>query len=71
MEVLHPRCAGLDVHKDLIVACRRRIANGKIESEVQSFDATTRGLTELATWLGEFEIVQVVMESTGVYWIPA
>lgn len=70
MEVLHPRCAGLDVHKDLIVACRRRIANGKIESEVQSFDATTRGLTELATWLGEFEIVQVVMESTGVYWIP-
>lgn len=70
MEVLHPRCAGLDVHKDIIVACRRRVDGRSVQQDVQSFDATTRGLLELAAWIGEWEITDVVMESTGVYWTP-
>ena len=70
MEVLHPRCAGLDVHKDIIVACRRQVDGRGVRQDVQSFDATTRGLLELAAWIGEWEITEVVMESTGVYWIP-
>ncbi len=71
MEVLHPRCAGLDVHKDVIVVCRRQVtAGGAVRKEVRSFGATTRALLELAAWVREWEITEVVMESTGVYWIP-
>lgn len=70
MDVLHERCAGLDVHKDLIVACRWITIGGTIERDLRSFDAKMSGLLELAAWLKEKEIVEVVMESTGVYWIP-
>jgi len=30
MEVLHPHCAGLDVHKDSVVACIRHMVEGKV-----------------------------------------
>jgi transposase len=70
MELLHARCAGLDVHKDTVVACRRVAADGKIERDVRTFDTTTSGLTELAEWLGERGCTHVVMEATGVYWKP-
>ncbi len=70
MEVLHPLRAGLDVHKDIIVACRRHAKGNTVRQDVESFEATTRGLLELAAWIGEWEITEVVMESTGVYWIP-
>jgi hypothetical protein len=33
MEVLYPHCAGLDVHKDTVVACVRHMANGSVERE--------------------------------------
>ena len=70
MEVLYPRCAGLDVHKDLVVACAR-IAQGR---EVQRFDArfgtSTRELLRLLDWLLSMEVTHVAMESTGVYWKP-
>jgi hypothetical protein len=32
MEVLHPRCAGLDVHKDSVVACVRLAEGGRVYS---------------------------------------
>jgi transposase len=56
MEVLHPLCAGLDVHKDIIVACRRHAKGNTVRQDVESFEATTRGLLELAAWIGEWEI---------------
>ena len=70
MEVLHQKCAGLDVHKNIIVACRRVVDGAELRSEVKGFGATTCGLEELAAWLGEVGITEVVMEATGVYWIP-
>lgn len=70
MELLHARCAGLDVHKDTVVACSRVAADGKVEREVKTFDTTTSGLTELSEWLGERGCTHVVMEATGVYWKP-
>ena len=70
MDVFHKRCAGLDVHKDMIVACRWTDTGGTVERDLRSFDAKMSGLLELAAWLKEKEIVEVVMESTGVYWIP-
>src|SRR4028119_535246 len=70
MDVLHERYAGIDVHKNLIVACRWIVIGGTVDKETRSFGATTRELQELAVWLREKEIVEIAMESTGVYWIP-
>jgi transposase len=69
MQVLYPRCAGLDVHKDTIVACVRCVSP-PVHHEVRSFDATTRGLLELADWLAAHGCTHVAMEATGVYWKP-
>ena len=70
MEVLYPRCAGLDVHKDTVVACLRLAAEGATRSEVRTFDTTTPGLLALADWLSECGCTHVAMEATGVYWRP-
>src|SRR3712207_56407 len=48
MEVLHPRCAGLDVHKDSVVAAVRLAETGTVHTEVRRFDTTTPGLLALA-----------------------
>src|SRR3954470_19748955 len=70
MEVLYPRCAGLDVHKATVVAAVRLVAGGKVAHEVHTFATTTAGLLELAEWLSESGCTHVVMEATGVYWRP-
>ena len=53
MEVLHPNCAGLDVHKATVVACSRRMVAAKVEREVRTFKTTTSDLLELSAWLAE------------------
>ena len=70
MELLHPRCAGLDVHKLTVVACVRLASEGKVTTEVKTFATTTAGLLALSDWLLENGITQVAMEATGVYWKP-
>jgi len=70
MEVLHERCAGLDVHKDSVVACARVVADGVLSQQVQTFSTTTTGLLALSDWLVEQACRHVVMEATGVYWKP-
>jgi transposase len=71
METLIVRCAGLDVHKDSLVACVRVPAKrGRRRSERRSFATTTRGLLALLDWLVSYEVTVVGMESTGVYWRP-
>lgn len=69
MEVLYPRCAGLDVHKDVVVACVRCVST-PVQQEVRSFRTTTSGLLELAEWLNSCSCTHVAMEATGVYWKP-
>ena len=69
MQVLYPRCAGLDVHKDTIVACVRCVSAPE-HHEVRSFDSTTTGLLALADWLAGHGCTHVAMEATGVYWKP-
>lgn len=70
MEVMHPRCAGLDVHKDSVVACIR-IAEGKsVERRLETFGTKTRELEALREWLVSHHCTHVVMEATGVYWKP-
>jgi transposase len=71
MEAIYQRVAGLDVHKQSVMACRRRLCgNGQAESEVEEFGTTTRELKRLVGWLSEWEVREVAMESTGVYWQP-
>jgi len=70
MEVLHERCAGLDVHKNTVVACVRVMHGGKIRLEVRTFKTTTRDLLALSEWLDGHGARHVVMEATGVYWKP-
>jgi transposase len=70
MEVLYPRCAGLDVHKDTVVAAIRLAADGPARTEVRTFDTTTPGLLALSAWLAECGCTHVAMEATGVYWKP-
>jgi transposase len=70
MDVLYPICAGLDVHKDTVVACVRVAANGPARSEVRTFDTTTPGLLALSAWLAESGCTHVAMEATGIYWKP-
>jgi transposase len=66
MEVVHRRCAGLDVHKRSFTAC----VLTPERKELREFGATTVELLALADWLGERGVTQVAMESAGVYWKP-
>ena len=70
MEVVHERCAGLDVHQHTVVACTRVAAGGKVAQEVRTFDTTTQGLLGLCDWLTEHGCTHAAMESTGIYWKP-
>jgi transposase len=70
MEVLYPRCAGLDVHKDTVVASARLAAGRDVAVEVRTFPTTTAGLLALSAWLAELGCTHVAMEATGVYWKP-
>jgi transposase len=69
VEVLYPRCAGLDVHKDTVVACARCV-NEPQHREVRTFGTTTKELFALADWLESRGCTHVAMEATGVYWKP-
>lgn len=70
MEVLYPRCAGLDVHKDSVVACARLAEGPRVAQEVESFGTTTGELERLRAWLQVRGVTHVAMEATGVYWKP-
>lgn len=70
MDLLYARCAGLDVHKDMVMACARLATGGRTTNEVERFATTTRDLQRLGDWLAERGVTHVVMEATGVYWKP-
>jgi transposase len=67
MEVLYPRCAGLDLGKDVLVACVR-IHGRPVQQEVRTFGTTTRELLALAAWLTNQGVTHIAMEATGSYW---
>ena len=74
MDVVCTHCAGLDVHKQSVTACRLisdptgQQAEGI--AELQTFGTMTRELLALADWLAEAGITHIAMESTGEYWKP-
>jgi len=71
MDVLYPRCAGLDVHKRTVVACALWSGPGRLtEKEIVTFGTDTFELQRLAGWLLEHDCLEVAMEATGAYWKP-
>jgi transposase len=70
MDAMHQRCAGLDVHKKMIVACIRIMVGAKVSRECKTFDTSTSGLLALLAWLSQSGCSHVAMEATGVYWKP-
>src|SRR5687767_1693570 len=70
MELLHERCAGLDVHLKTVVACARTQGEASASYETRTFETTTAGLLALSEWLSAHQCTHVAMEATGVYWKP-
>jgi transposase len=70
MDLLHLRCAGLDVHPRSVSACARLVVDGRASHEVRTFGTSTRELRAMADWLASLGCTHVAMESTGVYWKP-
>jgi transposase len=70
MDVLYPRCAGLDVHASQVTACVRIATSREVVHQHLTVATTTRGLLALADWLATHECTHVAMEATGVYWKP-
>ena len=69
MEILYPRCAGLDVHKDMVMARVRCVSEPPVD-ETRSFATSTGALIELQEWLSSYGVTHVAMEATAVYWKP-
>jgi transposase len=72
MDVIIDRCAALDVHKDTVMACVRKVGPGgrKRVQEIREFRTWTSSLVGLRDWLRDEGVTQVAMEATGVYWRP-
>jgi transposase len=71
MEILHTRCAGLDVHKKVVVATVLvSDEQGHLTKETRSFETMTGSLLNLSDWLTTQGVTHVAMESTGEYWKP-
>jgi transposase len=72
MDVVHPRCCGLDVHKQTVVACvlLSEPTGGPPQRTVRTFGTMTDELLALADWLAAEGVTHVAMEATGSYWKP-
>lgn len=71
MDVVYPRCCGLDVHKRNVVACLIVSASdGPPRKEIRTFETLTDDLLKLADWLSVEDVTHVAMEATGAYWKP-
>jgi transposase len=71
MEVVYPRCCGLDVHKKTVVACLIVPGpTGEPRKQIRTFATLTDELLALSDWLTASGATHVAMESTGSYWKP-
>jgi transposase len=72
MELVHPRCAGLDVSKRDAKVCVRLAGSGRAaaSSTVSTWGAVTNQVLALRAHLVAQQVTLVVMEATGDYWKP-
>jgi hypothetical protein len=69
VDIVHPRVAGIDVHKRVVWVAVRLPGPGPGERTVavRGFKTFWRQLRQMAGWLAELGVTDVAMESTGVY----
>jgi transposase len=72
MDVLHERCAGIDISKTDVKVCVRVPVPGRRggRGQVRTFTTMTNDLLTMRDWLLEQRVTVVGMEATGVYWKP-
>jgi transposase len=71
MDVVVERCAGVDIGKDMVVACVRTPDLGRRRrKETRTFTSFTGELEAMADWFAAEGVTDVVMEATGSYWKP-
>jgi len=72
MDIVHPRVAGMDVHKKIIWVAVRLPGGAPGERKVVAKSCKTfwRSLQKMAAWLAELGVTAAAVESTGVYWWP-
>lgn len=72
MEVIHQRCAGIDISKSDAKVCIRVQGRGRrgTTQHVRTWGATTRQILALRDELVNQNVTLVVMEATGDYWKP-
>ena len=72
MKVAYPRCAGIDIHKQSMTVCTivDRQDGSAPEYHKRKLATHTEGIRELQAWLEQYQVTDVGMESTGVYWKP-
>ena len=70
-KILRKNCCGLDIHKTWIFACIGITdSNGRTEYKQARFSSFSKGLQDLADWLGKYSCSDVCMELAEKYWIP-
>jgi len=71
LEIIHPVCCGLDIHKKKISACLITVdSSGKAKQQVKNFGTFTKNIKQLKEWLLKNNCPIVAMESTGIFWRP-
>ena len=72
MEVIHPRCAGIDVSKKDAKVCVRVQGRGRkaTSSTVTTWTSMTGSILALREHLIAERVTCVVIESTAAYWKP-
>lgn len=71
MRKIRSKVAGLDVHRDSVVACCQVTEpDGTVNQSKRSFNTTSKGLADLGGFLIGQGVTLVVLEATGVYWKP-
>jgi len=68
MEVMNPRCAAVDLGKDVLVVAIRLQDAGGVRRECRTYGTTGHQLLELSSWLLSQGVTHVAMEATGSYW---
>jgi transposase len=70
LQVINPHAAGIDIGSRSHFVCVGPQAVAPGQSRIREFGTFTEHLEELVQWLKACQVQTVVMESTGVYWIP-
>ena len=72
MKLVHPRCAGIDIHQQSMTVCVivDRQDGSAPQYQKRKLATHSEGIRQLMSWLEECQVSEVGMESTGVYWKP-